>query len=206
MGKESKHIQRHENIEYWFPTDSNPELDHFLPSKDSIPIQKLEGNEKVPKEYSITQSPTSAAFEDQEIKEFKQKNFENIRYVGQQLDEIQYDQDNNEEMQRPEIKNRIFTAYQELDNIRDRTKNFNPDPTSIIYTDESKKVFLEYVDEIEERLEDLGRQYNIDLDISELDPGKSVNVHSLLEPDNRNHVSGSIEMSKATEKQHQPAD
>lgn len=206
MGEEFEYLKRGENLEYWFPIDSNPELNHFLPDYESLPEGVVEGDEKVPKEYTISQSIISSAIEDQEIQEFKQENFENVRCVGQHLDEIKYDLDNNEEMQRSEIENRLILAYQEIEDTKERTDSFSPDNTKITYTEETKELFLDYLKEIEQRIKSLSKQNNIDLEEnSELDP-EPVNVHSLLEPSNTDRGSGSVEMNKPAETRAKAAD
>lgn len=166
MSEDVPDLAEEGELEYYFAGNSLPdaEVNHFLPGAGSVPDGELYGDEEVPKAYDVCESKFASAFESEEIREFKQANYRDIRDAGAYLDEVLFDLDNVQEMQGSDIRNRLTEAYQSIMNTRERVEEFESDTTSLIYTDESKQEFLDYLDSLAGKIKVAGWRERINVE------------------------------------------
>jgi len=188
-------------LEYYFADSFMPdaEVNHFLPGASSLPEEELYGDEEVPKAYDVFESKFASAFESEEIREFKQANYRDIRDAGAYLDEVLFDLDNVQEMQGSDIRNRLTEAYQSIMNAKERVAEFETDTTSLIYTDESKQEFMNYLDSMADKIKVAGWREWIDVEREhENRDGNSYDAFTALEPE-RNSPSEPADLTDTGE-------
>ena len=173
-------------LEYYFAGGSLPDFEvyHFLPGVSSLPEEELYGDEEVPKTYDVFGCKFASAFEDEEIREFKHANYRDIRHAGAYLDEVLFDLDNGQDMLEPDIRNRLTEAYQGIMNTRQRVKEFDPEKTNLIYTDESKQGFLDYLDSLAGKIKVAGWRERINVEREYENREENLfNAYTALEPE-----------------------
>lgn len=181
----SNHVHEGE-MNYYFADESMPdvEVSHFLPGAGSIPDEEIHGDENVPKAYDVSDSMFTSALEDEEIREFKHSNYRNIRHAGKYLDGVLFDIDNDQEMLEPDIRNRLTEAFQSIMNVKQRVEEFEPEDTSLIYSDESKQEFKKYLDSLANKIKVAGWRERINVEREhENRQSNSFDAYTALEPE-----------------------
>lgn len=194
MVEQSPDLVDEGEVEFYFADESMPdvEVNHFLPSADSIPDEELHGDEDVPKAYHVPDSMFASALEDEEIREFKHANYRDIRHAGAYLDEVLFDLDNSQEMLEPDIRNRLTEAYQSIMNAKQRVEEFEPENTNLIYTDESKQEFKKYLDSLAGKIKVAGWRERINVEREhENRQSNSFDAYTALEPE-KDSPSGKV--------------
>lgn len=202
MGRRLEDLPDEGEEEYYFVFDSvlDSEISHFLPSVDDLPEEELVGNEEVPKHYHLNESTVASAFETEEIKQFKLANYRDIQDAGNYLDKVLFDIDNDQEMLEPDIRNRLTEAYRSIKQVKQRVENFKSESTSIIYADQSKEVFLDYLNSLQRKVEIAGWEtgVNVEREYENKDQG-SFDAYTALQPAQNNpgletgNISDSLE-------------
>lgn len=164
MKKNSDALDEGEKAYYFIDESSGAELENFFPGISSLSSEELGDRENVPKKYPVTESRIIAAIEDEEIRDFKEANYCDIKKAGSFIDEVLYDRDNGRDLLEREIRNWLTEAYRSINQVRDRIEEFDPDSTHIIYTDKAKELLGNYLDEIEEEIEAIGEELHINVE------------------------------------------
>lgn len=183
------------DLNYYFPEDVMPgvEANYFLPGPDSIPEDELRCDEEVPKEYGISDSIVASAVIDDDVRDFRVENYRDIRDAGSLVDKVLYDIDNERDMIRPGIRNRLTDAYEMIIDTKERVAEFETDSASLIYSDQNRELFQRYLDDILWVIEQTGWRNDINVE-REFERTDRFDVHSALEP-RREVESGRVSMS-----------
>jgi len=187
--------------EFYFVVDFVPdsEVVHFLPDVEDLPDEELTDSDEVPKEYGVSGSDIVSALESDEIRSFRLANYRDIREAGAYLDEVLFDIDNDQDMNVDDIRNRLTEAYRSINQAKERVSNFEPDATSIIYSDETRELFLDYLETLENKIICAG--VTVEMEYENMDEG-SFDAYTALEP---HEVRSSISADE-TYKKENPAD
>jgi len=187
--------------EFYFVVNFVPdsEVVHFLPDVEDLPDEELTDSDEVPKEYGVSGSDIVSALESDEIRSFRLANYRDIREAGAYLDEVLFDIDNDQDMNVDDIRNRLTEAYRSINQAKERVSNFEPDATSIIYSDETRELFLDYLETLENKIICAG--VTVEMEYENMDEG-SFDAYTALEP---HEVRSSISADE-TYKKENPAD
>lgn len=182
-------------LNFYFPEGVMPgvEANYFLPGPDSIPDDELRCDEEVPKKYGIPDSIVASAIVDEDIRDFRLENYRDIRDAGSLVDKVLYDEDNGQDMIQPGIRNRLTDAYEMIIDTKERVEAFETDAATLIYSEQNKEAFQQYLDDMLEVVRQTGWRNDINVE-REFERSDGFDVHSALEP-RREAESGSVSMS-----------
>lgn len=191
--------------EFYFVVDSVPdsEIIHFLPDVEDLPDEELQDSDEVPKEYGVSGSNVVSALESDEIRSFRLANYRDIRDAGAYLDKVLFDIDNDQDMDAHDIRNRLTEAYRSINQAKERVDNFEPDATSIIYSDDTRELFLDYLETLEKKIMYAGWEtgVNVSREYENMEEG-SFDAYTALEP---HEIRTSISADEASDTKN-PAD
>lgn len=185
MARREEYLPDKGEQELYFVSDSisDSEISHFFPGTDYLHVTELAGDEEVPKEYGVDDSRVASAFETEEVKQFKLANYRNIRNAGAYLDEVLFDIDNDQDMLEPDIRNRLTEAYANINRAKRRVRDFEPESTSLIYTSETKELFIDYLETLQDKVRFAGWETGVNVEREyENRESDSINVYRALEP------------------------
>lgn len=187
-------IPRYEMLNYWLPALGELEPGEKRNDKDVL------------RSYEVPSNPVASANTDMVTDFLRWRNYVQIRDAGQKLDEVKHDLDNGRDMSREEAGVLLRNAYEELKNVYERAEEFEHDGLHLVYSGESVKPFLEYVERLAGHLVDL--KWEIEKLDRVLEPENSpgqFDVHKHLEPET-SEIDGSIDITSVAETKKASAD